>query len=124
LWRREFEAGEESGRKVRPCVVVVAVKRGLNVTRIAVAPITHVLPSAKQIAVELPTAVKANLALDALRSWVCCDELNEFDWPGYDLAKLAGRLLLGRLPYPLFARVRAGVIEAVRHNRLKITSRD
>lgn len=124
LWRREFEAGEESGRKARPCVVVVAVARGPKVTRIAVAPITHVAPISDQVAVELPSIVKAHLKLDTQPSWVVCSELNEFNWPGYDLAKLVGRLLLGRLPHGVLTRVRRGVHEALRRQQLKITNRD
>ena len=124
LWRREHEAGEESGRKARPCVVVVAVARGPKVTRIAVAPITHMPPMSDQIAVELPSIVKGHLRLDSQASWVVCSELNEFNWPGYDLAKLAGRLLVGRLPHRVLQRVRHGVHEALRRQQLKITSRD
>lgn len=124
LWRSEFEAGEESGRKARPCVVVVAVARGPKVTRVAVAPITHTSPASDQVAVELPSVVKTHLNLDDKSSWVVCNELNEFNWPGYDLAKLAGSLLLGKLPHRVLERVRGGVREALRRRQLKITSRD
>lgn len=125
LWRHEFEAGEESGRKARPCVVVVAVARGPEITRVAVAPITHAPPAIDRTSVELPTIVKAHLKLDDdAPSWIICHELNEFNWPGYDLAKLKGRLLIGRLPHRVLQKVRVAVFEAMRLKQLKITNRD
>jgi mRNA-degrading endonuclease toxin of MazEF toxin-antitoxin module len=125
LWRAEFEAGEESGRKARPSVVVLAVERGPRVTRIAVAPITHTPPHRDRFALELSPAVKAHLSLDAQRSWVICDELNEFNWPGFDLAsKATSSLQIGRLPYGVMRQIRTLVAEAVRQRLLKITDRD
>lgn len=124
LWRHEFQAGEESGRKARPCVVVVAVARGLEVTRVAVAPITHAPSATDRTAVELPAIVKTNLKLDDAPSWVICHELNEFNWPGYDLAELKGRLLIGRLPHRVLHEVRTAIFEAMRLKQLKITGRD
>lgn len=124
LWRHEFEAGEEVGHKVRPCVVVVAVKREPKVTRIAVVPVTHKSPGPDKISVELPAVAKEHLRLDDQPSWVICDELNEFNWPGYDLGKLQGRLLLGKLPYRVLTKIHRGVLEALRRQQLKITKRD
>jgi hypothetical protein len=49
------------------------------------APITHSAPRADDRAIETPQAVKTQLGLDDLRSWVMVDEVNETAWPGYDL---------------------------------------
>ena len=45
LWRREHESGEESGRKARPALVVIAIAVAENGrTRVAVCPITTQTP--------------------------------------------------------------------------------
>ncbi|HRO03913.1 MAG TPA: growth inhibitor PemK [Terricaulis sp.] len=125
LWGRESEAGEESGRKARPCVVVIAVRRGADEIAVAVAPITHAPPAAGQRAVELDAAVKRQLKLDHARSWVICDELNEFTWPGFDLGRTPdGRSAFGRLPFKLTDRIRAEAADAIRAGAMKKTKRD
>ena len=109
LWRHQHEAGEDSGRKVRPCVVVIAVRRGATgVIRAVVAPITTQSPSDDRSAVALPPRVKLHLGLDTRPSWVICDEYNEFDWPGVDSAVTpAGASAFGYLPDALLERIRA-----------------
>jgi hypothetical protein len=121
LWRREHEAGEESGRKARPCVVVVAVVRGPgDRLRVAVSPVTSRDPGETRAAVEIPPRVKRHLGLDAVRSWVICDEHNEFDWPGLDGAVTpSGKAAYGYIPDALVDRVRAEVRAALRRGGLK-----
>lgn len=87
LWSSEHEAGEESGRKLRPCVVVAVLPTKAGATRVAMLPITHTPPAPERSAVEVPRAVKAQLGLSDARSWVMCDEFNEFTWPGFDAGK-------------------------------------
>jgi hypothetical protein len=86
LWHYEHRAGRDEGVKSRPCVIVLAVQHpdGIN-TMVRVAPVTHSPPDNLAVAFELPAAVKRHLGLDAARSWVILDELNEFGWPGFDL---------------------------------------
>ena len=124
LWWREHEAGEESGRKVRPCVVVVAVqKQAGDVVRFSVAPITSVAPNERP-AIELVAGVKRNLQLDETPSWVICDELNQFDWPTSDIANApGGGFTLGMLPSSLLKRIREKLIEAGTSGGLKVTDR-
>jgi hypothetical protein len=125
LWRAEFEAGEESGRKTRPCAVVVTVKMTSGETKIAVVPVTHTKPPASRSAVELPREVKSRLGLDAARSWVICDEANEFTWPGYDIAKTpSGRPSFGFLPRGLLERIRAEFAAARARGAVKPVPRD
>jgi hypothetical protein len=52
--------------------------------------------------------VKRHLGLDDEKSWVILDEVNEFEWPGFDLRpmpKNPGRYNYGFLPPRLFAQL-------------------
>jgi hypothetical protein len=122
LWARERAAGEDSGRKVRPCVVVVAVKpAGKDAVRIVVAAITSRRPGADEYALELPAALKAALKLDAPRSWVICSEVNQFDWPGFDLGHTPdGARTYGRIPRSLLQGIREEIVKI----KAKSISRD
>lgn len=125
LWRSEFDSGEESGRKLRPCAVVAAIKTSSGETRVALLPVTHAEPPASRRAVEIPALVKEKLGLDAERSWIVCDEANEFVWPGFDIAKTAsGHPSYGFLPRGLLAKVRSEFVAARQDGRLKSVERD
>ncbi|HVQ07531.1 MAG TPA: hypothetical protein VMS43_03765 [Allosphingosinicella sp.] len=125
LWSDEAERGEESGRKDRPVVIVLAttVRRGR--TQLLVAPVTHAAPAQSGSAIEIPANVKAQLGLDRNRSWIVVTELNRFIWPGPDLRIVPGREspFYDMLPDWLFRRVREAVARHVRAGRLKITKR-
>src|SRR3954471_3508767 len=85
LWSREAAVGEESGRKDRPAVVVVArIEREAGIL-VLVAPITHTPPEKSTDAVEIPANAKQQLGLDRERSWIVVTELNRFIWPGPDI---------------------------------------
>lgn len=109
LWHREQRAGREEGAKNRPCVIVLAARRqddGTDLVRVV--PVTHSPPEDPAVAMELPAAVKRHLGLDAARSWVMLDELNEFIWPGFDLRPIPGtpgRCDYGFLPPRLFGQM-------------------
>ena len=93
LWRYEHRKGQDEGRKTRPAVIVLVVRKVEgNAQRVTVAPITHTPPDAKTEAIELPPRVKHALRLDEERSWIILDEVNEFH--------------LARLRYPASARLR------------------
>lgn len=120
LWRREFEAGEETGRKERPCVIVVATESG----RVLVVPITTKHPGARA-SLPMPPRVKAALGLDQTPSWILCDEVNEFTWPGFDLGRTPdGRASYGRIPDRLIEEIRALILSLAQAHRLRRTSRD
>lgn len=86
LWHHEHRAGREEGVKNRPCVIGFALVHSDRFdTIVRVAPVTHSQPEDPAAAFELPAAVKRHLGLDAERSWVVLDEVNEFGWPGFDL---------------------------------------
>lgn len=114
LWRHEFVGGEESGRKNRPCAIVVAINNTpFDPARVAVVPITHKQPDASCHFVELPVKIKNYLGLDDANSWVVCDEANIFDWPGTDMSFASnGRVFYGLLPDALIKRIRDEVRRA------------
>jgi len=116
LWRREAEAGRETAKYARPCAIVLSRRlAGDGRTIVAVVPITHSSPAEGVRAIELPRRVKEHLGLDDQRSWVVTDELNEFAWPGFDLALTpGGEVAYGALPPRLFEQIRAAVLEAAR----------
>jgi hypothetical protein len=126
LWHYEHQAGQDEGRKDRPSVIVLAVVRAPHDKRVVtVLPITHVAPIDPAEAIEIPPPVKRHLGLDGERSWIVVNEGNEFDWPGYDLRKIAGsdRYDYGFLPPSFFARVLAAFVAWHRANKSRLTPR-
>lgn len=124
LWRREQAAGQENARKARPCAIVVALKWSPEgSTVVAVCAVTHQQPLPSTDAVEIPLAVKRHLGLDDARSWIVTDEINEFEWPGFDLQPNArGEFAYGYLPpklhdivrQRLLANIHKGAVDRVR----------
>lgn len=127
LWRREHDAGQEEGRKNRPCVIVLSVEKHDTGTQVTVAPITHSIPSTTTPSMEIPLRVKLHLGLDEGRSWVILDEVNQFTWPGYDLRPIPGKkgdIAYGFLPPSLFDTIKAGILDLIIKRRSKRTPRD
>ena len=125
LWSHEAEAGEESGRKDRPVVVVVARLAQKGNTALLVAPITHTPPENATDAIEIPANVKQHLGLDRARSWIVLTELNRFIWPGPDvrLSPDSDSPFYDALPDWLFERVRSGIVRRAEVGRLGVTGR-
>jgi hypothetical protein len=111
LWHSQHHAGEDQGRKNRPCAIVLAETTEDGTSTVIVAPITHSKPQDPH-AVEIPATVRRHLGMDEARSWVVTNDLNEFQWP-YDLQPVSryepDRFHYGYLPIGLFKRVVAGV---------------
>lgn len=86
---------------------MVAVKKQDGAAlRVAVAAITHAPPGARA-AIELPRAVKRHLRLDEQQSWVICDEINHFEWPGFDFGRTpSGARTYGSIPGNLLTNIR------------------
>jgi hypothetical protein len=128
LWWREFEDGQDEGRKDRPAVIVLATPAIEGGTRVYVLPVTHSPPHDPRVAMEIPPRVKDHLALDSERSWVVLDEFNDFIWPGYDVRGIPGsepvRFDYGMLPPRLFAAIRDAVLDQARKHRLRRVPRD
>jgi hypothetical protein len=127
LWRYEHQAGQDEGRKDRPCVIVLTLEREANdATVVVVLPITHRSPADPTSAVEIPLPVKRHLGLDAARSWIVVAEGNEFLWPGYDLRRLSrgDRYGYGFLPPRFFNRVVAAFVAYYETGKRRLVSRD
>jgi hypothetical protein len=71
----EYEQGRDEGVKDRPCVTIVAIEDDNGTPMVAVAPITHSMPTAPEAAVEIPAATKRRLGLDDARSWGVVSEV-------------------------------------------------
>lgn len=92
LWADDAAAGLAEGHKERPAAIVMVVDEpNRRETRVHVLAVTHAMPTAGTVALEIPAAVCRAAGLDAARSWVVLSEFNEFIWPGYDLAIVPGR---------------------------------
>jgi hypothetical protein len=117
LWRREHLAGQEEGRKDRPCAIVAAIRNEAGATRVLVLPVTHTPPADLRAAIEMPLKVKQRLGLDSDRSWIVLSEWNEFVWPGPDLRRTPGgddsSVAYGMLPPGLFRAMREGLLNQV-----------
>ncbi len=121
LWSSEFDRGREEARYPRPCAIVLSYRRTADGATIAMlAPITHSEPRPDDQAIEIPQAVKKQLGLDDLRSWVMVDEVNETAWPGYDLQTNAqGQYAYGFIPPTLFRRIKAEMMQVLKASRLR-----
>lgn len=127
LWRDEALAGREEGRKDRPCVIILSVENKDGQVVVTVAPITHSPPARPESVVEIPSATKARLGLDAARSWVVAADLNRFVWPGVDLRPIrrgATEYAYGLLPAALYREIRDKVLALAKAGRAAATMRD
>lgn len=106
VWGHEAEAGQTEGRKARPVVIVLAVRREEQAEPfVTVAPITHRPPDDERDGFELPARIKTRLGLDRERAWVMLRDLNQFVWPGHDIRlrpDKSNRRDYGPLPPRLF----------------------
>ncbi|MDP9839389.1 hypothetical protein J2T09_004165 [Neorhizobium huautlense] len=78
LWAREYDRGEESGRKARPTCVMLIVTGSDGRNKSLLFPITSQPPGSERWAIEIPPveARSANLRMPA---WVIIDEFNTDD---------------------------------------------
>ena len=123
LWSHEAASGSRDSSKDRPCAIIVAAKRGPEgQIRVTLAPITHTPPTRKSTCLEMPVKVCRQLGLDGERQWLRFDELNTFEWPGFDLRPLPdkpGTYVYGHLPKALFDEVRQAIVDHVGKGRPK-----
>lgn len=118
LWHSEWTEGELEGQTNSTCALILAVQNREEGTRALAVPIVHTPPAREQNAIEIPAALKVRLGLNAERSWIVLDELNDFMWPGPDLRFLAGKgpetAAHGLLPPRFFRVVRERFLAAIR----------
>ena len=118
LWHREQKEGREEGIKNRPCVVVAVLPAKQEGAKpdVMVAPITHTRPLEQtdwDSVIEIPAAQKQKLGLDELPSYVCCNEVNRFTWPGEDLRHIPNgkAYTFGLMEKDLFEQIRTRVLD-------------
>lgn len=113
LWEYEYRDGRDEGVKDRPVAVVIVTQCSDGFDQLYVVPMTTKPPGRDQEAIEVPTAVRAQLGLKAERSWIVVSEWNRFTWPGYDVRPIARGspdISFGFLPSGLFRRVRDAIV--------------
>lgn len=123
LWSNEARRGAIEGRKDRPAAIVVATQEDGGRVRVIVAPITHEEPADLDGSLEIPRTIGKALGLDGERQWLRLDELNRFDWPGFDLRPIPGQesCAYGMLPKELYEQLRAAIL--TRQKTRKLTQR-
>ncbi len=108
-------------------MVVLATRERAHGIEIVVAPITTRQPEAGAAAVEVPARVRDHLGLSDDRSWIVCDELNSFTWPGPDIRPVRGagdiNPFYGKIPGRLYEQVRGRLAEVAKGRRPKVTKR-
>ena len=128
LWNGEQAEGRSEGRKDRPVVVVLAVRKAGESTIVYVAPVTHSAPAAERDAVVIPLPVKRRLGLDDQPSWIVATEVNRFTWPGPDLRPIphgeAVRWSYGLLPERIMTALRQRIGRNFRDSYARIVARD
>lgn len=112
LWHAEFTKGRTLGTKDRPCVVVLAVTRQAGgEVMVSVAPITHAAPGNPNSAIKLTPATQRRLGLDQAQCWIMATEINQFKWPGPDIAPTpAGNYAYGELPAAVFLALKEKIL--------------
>lgn len=128
LWREEAPAGQDEGRKDRPCVILLVGRSREGGSLVTVAPITHTPPNPDRgaDAIELPGPTQVRLGLDGKRSWVLASDLNQFVWHGFDLRPIrrgAETVAFGFLPASLVEDLRARVLAVARRGGPVVTPR-
>lgn len=125
LWADESEKGETEGRKDRP-VYIIDVEDLAGEVGVTVLPITHAPPGVDRHAVEIPAATKARIGLDVERSWIVCDEANDFIWPGPDLRPhpRSGKFEVVPAPAKLLEAVREKIRAARASQQFRAVDRD
>lgn len=123
LWSNEAKSGALEGSKDRPCAIIVAARKGPNgKLRVVLAPITHSPPEDPSNCLEFTPQQCTTIGLDGERQWLRFDELNSFEWPGFDLRPIRGKhgqYVYGKLPKQLFEFVRQAIVTRAHSGRLK-----
>ena len=116
LWRREFEHGEESGRKARPVCLTIMLPGAPGATRILLFPITSQPPNADRVALEIP---ETELRRTGLRgpAWIVLDDCNTDLWE--TSFHVEDRTPMGRFSYAFFSRLRDAALRQLQAGRLR-----
>jgi hypothetical protein len=119
LWNREAAAGRDQG-KDRPACLVAASDPSAKPRFVIILPITHSIPTADTIGIEIPFKVRQTLGLDAEPCWVIVSEHNIDEWPNGGLQSLPGRpgkFSYGFIPPGLFGQIKTRFLELARRKQ-------
>lgn len=75
----------------------------------------------------MPQKVRQHLGLDDARSWIIVNEVNQFDWSGFDRRPLLGQnntFAYGFLPPRLYEAVKVTLLESLAKRTMRIILRD
>jgi len=126
LWRRRADRGALTADKDRPACIILARKTEPDGWLVVLMPITHSVPAAGELAIEIPPRVAQHLGLDAQRSWVIASEANIDVWPSPDLRPISGKgdsCDYGFLPPRLFRTILERFAEARRQGLAALVDR-
>ena len=123
LWSHEDARGRREGSKARPCAIIVAARReGNGAIQVTLAPITHAPGDDHAASLKLPPEICRKLGLDDDRQWLRFDELNRFEWPGYDLSPIPGKgntFVYGTLPPTFFKTAKDAIYARAAQKKIK-----
>lgn len=123
LWSHESARGQVEGTKDRPCAIIVAAKREPHgAVKVTLAPITHTPPTDHDTCLALSAATCKVLGLDGHKQWLRFDELNTFDWPGFDLRAIpaSNSYAYGMLPKAEFDKLKASILKRIRQGHAPV----
>lgn len=119
LWTHEAAAGRDQG-KDRPTCIVAATDSLMRPRHVVLLPITHTLPTADTVGIEIPAKVKQAIGLDDAPSWVIVSEHNIDEWPNAGLSPVPdkpGVFAYGFIPPGLFKQIKARFLELARQKK-------
>ena len=122
LWAREFDRGEDAGRKDRPvCVqILVRPKSAASGLTPLYMPITSQRPLAGRLAIEIPQLECQRTGLRA-PAWIIFDEFNiDETVPSVHLRSLKPK---GSFSQKFTANIRKALLQAVRSRNYRIVPR-
>ena len=125
LWRRQADAGEETGRKARPACVVIPVGSGEEVVLL---PLTTQPPGEDRAALQVPETERRRLKLKGdSPTWIIVDEANVDRLPqSFHLEPLSYAppvFAYGTLSPAFMKVVLSALASIVRERRLKTVQR-
>jgi len=108
LFREQADAGMENAGKPHPAAIILVVNEDVQ-TRVSLLAISHSPPRSGEepYRLKLTSAECRQMGLDSGDHWVNLQDINAFDWPGYDLVRSApgGSYIYGTMRKATFVRI-------------------
>ena len=120
LWRREFERGEDAGRKARPVCLATLLPGAPGATRVILFPITSQPPQLGRAALAIPET-EARRARLRTPAWLILDECNGDIWERS--FHIEDQKPQGRFSFAFFQEVRDLALKQLRAGAFRATPR-